>query len=111
MTMQSTKAIGCGRRARSWSRFHGALFPDVTMPGQRWEVDVAGYLFEKGYHIESTRLVLAHAREHGSVTCCPELAFSERDRDAVEARLPECPAAEWARYGDDVWSILGELPA
>jgi hypothetical protein len=93
----ATTTIADARLARSWSACHACLFPDPTSPPKSWEVSVAGFLFERGYHPDSIRRVLDHATLLGSVECSAELSFSDHDRAEVEARLPEQPIGNWAR--------------
>lgn len=92
------------RHLASWAAFHQFLFPDPTLPQRRWETDVARYLWNRGYDPESIKLALEHAETYGTFECCRELAFSEADRGACEAMLPECPHAEWASHERDVWA-------
>lgn len=98
-------SIASAYLARSWSSCHAALFPDPTMPPRSWERDVAGFLFERGYHPDSIRLVLDHAGRWGTVECSPELVFCEYDRQHVEAKLPEAPIGTWLRVEfSGVWT-------
>ena len=103
------------RESTSWTRFHAAVFGgDPTMPPKAWEINVAGFLFERGYCAASTAEALIHGSDFGSVECCRPLSFDDRDRAAVESMLPEALMSEWLR-ADDGRSIklavdLGELP-
>ncbi len=80
----------------SWSEFYRNCFPDPTQPPKQWELDVAGFLWERGYAKCEALCVLDHAGRHGSVDCCPVL-IDPFDRAEVERKLPDCPDGEWER--------------
>jgi hypothetical protein len=91
---------------RSWSAYYRTLFPDDRdFPPKKWMVDVAGYMFERGYDQEATRCVLRFATHDGSVQDCPDLAFCDFDRDHVESLLPPAPESEWARTDGYTWKL------
>jgi hypothetical protein len=90
---------------RSWTRVYNLLFPDPTFPPRKWELDVAGYLFERRYHVTSIQDVLAHVDTYGSIECCIQLAFDARDRAKVESLLPDAHESAWARHDEFVWAI------
>jgi hypothetical protein len=96
--------------ARSWSALHNALFPTADdFPPRTWQVNVAGFLFERGYDPQSIRLVLDHGREHGSFECLAELSFCEHDREVCEGLLPWAPDADWSRLSGTVELGAGSL--
>ncbi len=82
---------------RSWTACFAVLFDDPTCPPKFWEIDAAGYLFERGYHPRTIRRVLDHALFQGTVECCVELSFDDRDRERIEANLPDGHPSEWNR--------------
>lgn len=84
-------------RQRSWSEFHNTLFPDPTFPPRPYEIDIAGYLYERGYHVTSTRAVLMWAEDFGTVEGCRELMFDDNDSRHVESLIPEQPVGNWSR--------------
>jgi hypothetical protein len=84
------------------------IFPgDDPVPS--WELDVADYLYWRGYHAESIRTILDVARAKGSVECCDPLRFDARDRSIVEQLLPDAPAAEWEAHAGN-WEMTGVSP-
>jgi hypothetical protein len=90
--------------ARSWIDYFGSLFPDPEWQ-RLWQTAVARYLFDRRYHVEIARTVLAYATENGSVECCPVFRFDQNDRRAVEKLLPVAPPSVWARFDNDRYAI------
>lgn len=84
------------------------VFP-AFVPTPSWELDVADYLYWRGYQPSSIMNVLIHAREAGSVECSDELRFDARDRFAVEKLLPDAPAADWEAHAG-AWEMTGVVP-
>jgi hypothetical protein len=73
-------------------------------PAKVWHLNVARYLYGRGYHPASIKIVIDHSELHGSVECCSELVFDDRDRASVERLLPESSEESWSHYSQCTWA-------
>lgn len=93
-----------------WVDVETIAWPDVcdllfgTCLPAAWEIMVAGYLFWRGFAIETIRTILEHARAFGSVECFDAIPLPILDRQAIEAFLPEATDESWAAYAG-IWEI------
>lgn len=94
-------------RRQLWAEFYAELYPDDSLPKQ-WEFEVASYLFERNYHVDSIRAVLESTAAWGTAELCRELQFDDQDRARVERLLPETPSHQWARLDDYHWTTTGD---